>query len=82
MLNQEVTRVKFRDLFLYTPERDEGDFILDEPGRPPEDYAPQMNEGGPELTGNYKKDKATLDRELGKDLNGDLKIREFTLRIA
>lgn len=79
---QEVMRVKFRDLFLYSPERDEGVFILDEPSYPPTDYDPQMNEGGPELTGSYKKDKAAFDREMEKDLNGDLKIREFTTRVA
>ena len=73
--------MKFRDIFIYSP-RENRDFVLDEPSFPPADYEPQMNEGGAELTGSYKKDKEILDRELGKDLNGDLKIREFTLRIA
>ena len=73
--------MKFRDLFFYSP-RAEDDFILDEPSAPSDDYVPQMNEGGPELTGNYRKDKAAFDKEMEKDLNGDLKIREFTVRVG
>ncbi len=74
--------VKIRDIFLYSPPEKEDEFLLDEPGRPDPDYEPQMNEGGRELSGNYKKDKAAMDTALAKDLNGDLKIREFTLRLS
>ncbi|MGN1098025.1 MAG: spore germination protein [Clostridia bacterium] len=73
--------MKIRDLFLYSP-NPEREFALDEPNPAPEDFSPQMNEGGEELTGNYKKDKATLDSELGRDENGDLKVREFTVSLG
>lgn len=72
--------MKIRDLFLYSPS-EEVDFVLNEPN-PPESYYPQMNEGGAELSGNYRKDRETLDREFGADENGDLKVREFTLRLS
>lgn len=73
--------MKIRDLFLYSPYIHEK-FELDLPAAAPEDFRPQMNDGGTELCGNYKKDKETLDNELGKDVTGDLKIREFTVRLA
>lgn len=72
--------MKIRDLFFYSPKA-ENTFVLDEPN-PREDYKPQMNEGGEELTGSFRKDKGTLDRELAAEENGDMKIREFTLRLA
>ncbi len=75
--------MKIRDFFLYSP-KNEREFELDEESIPEEElgYEPQMNEGGAELSGNYKKDKAVLDKELGVEENGDVKLREFTLRIA
>ncbi len=72
--------MKLRDLFFYTP-KTERPFILDEPSSP-DGFSPQMNEGGQELSGNFKKDKETLETALGAGENGDLKIREFTLRLA
>ncbi len=71
--------MKLRDLFLYTPA--ETEFVLDEPSVP-DSGEPQMNEGGSELSGSFKRDRETLERELDAESNGDLKIREFTVRIA
>ena len=45
-------------------------------------FPAQKNEGGPSLCGNYKKDTKTLRAELDQKKNGDIKIREFTIRIS
>lgn len=73
--------MKLRDFFLYAP-KPEPEFMLDEESPPDKDYSPQLSEGGAELSGNYKKDIAILERELASEENGDLKSREFTLRLA
>lgn len=73
--------MKLRDFFLYTPPRAE-DFVLDRESPPDDDYQPQMNEGGAELCGSFKRDRETLDREFAVNENGDMKVREFTLLLA
>ncbi len=73
--------MKIRDIFLYSPPR-EKPFELDEASPPDYGYSPQMNEGGEELCGSYKKDKFLLEKELCIDENGDMKKREFTLRLS
>ncbi len=74
--------MKLRDFFLYSPAESGGDFVLDEPNSPESDFQPQMNEGGEELSGSYKKDKAIIEKELSAGENGDLKQREFTIRLG
>ncbi len=44
-------------------------------------YSPQMNKEGPSLSGNFKKDVETLKTELSQGTSGDIKMREFTIRI-
>ncbi len=71
--------MKFRDLFLYkyTPEEN---FTIKN-ALPSENYPVQRNEGGPTLAGNYRKDFKTLKEEFSFGRSGDIKMREFTIRI-
>lgn len=74
-----------RDLFIYSPPKEEKFLLTESPTETndsQEDFSPQMNEGGAELTGIFKKDKETLEKELSTEENGDIKIREFTLSIG
>ena len=71
--------MKFKDLFLYS-EKGKDNFSLTA-SQKDENYQVQMNEGGPELTGNFAKDKKTIDELLLTETNGDIKMREFTVRI-
>ncbi len=75
--------MKLRDIFLYSPPKDNPFLLTDSSEEDTDDgFIPQMNEGGRELSGNYKKDKSTLETELSVEENGDIKKREFTLHIA
>lgn len=75
--------MKLRDIFLYSPPKDNPFLLTDSSEEDTDDgFIPQMNEGGRELSGNYKNDKSTLETELSVEENGDIKKREFTLHIA
>ena len=71
--------MKFRDLFLYkyTPKEN---FMIKN-AIPSENYPVQKNEGGPTLAGNFRKDFKTLKEEFSFGRSGDIKMREFTVRI-
>lgn len=71
--------MKLRDLFLYKYSPKES-FNVKE-AVPSEKYPVQKNEGGPELTGNFRKDFKKLKDEFAFGTSGDIKIREFTIRI-
>lgn len=72
--------MKLRDLFLYkyTPEEN---FSIQN-AVPADNYPAQKNEGGPELTGSFRKDFKTLKEEFAFGTSGDVKMREFTIRIS
>ncbi len=75
--------MKFKDLFIYSPYEVTDFNILQENAK--ENIKAnnvQKNEGGVLLSGNFKKDCAFFDKELSLDKNGDLKKREFTVRIS
>lgn len=71
--------MKFSDLFLYryTPS---GEFRLQSTDED-KSYSVQKNHGGPLLYGNFKKDSELLKREFSLGKSGDIKIREFSVRI-
>ncbi len=69
----------FKDLFLYK-HSPRNSFTIK--SARPASYSPQMNEGGPSLSGNYKKDLKALKEELSQGTNGDIKMRQFTIRIS
>ncbi len=71
--------MNFKNLFLYR-EQNTVDFMPDPPIKE-EDYRPQLNEKGPCLSGNFKDDKKDFDEYLSADKSGDIKTREFTVRI-
>lgn len=72
--------VNLKKLFLYS-ENDSSDFELNNE-KESAGFNPQMNEGGPQLSGCFRQDIDTLSRELMTGQSGDLKTREFTVRIA
>lgn len=71
--------MKLRDLFFYkyTPFQS---FSI-ENAVSAENYPFQKNEGGPTLAGNFRKDFKTLKSEFAFGKSGDIKLREFTIRI-
>ena len=71
--------MKLRNLFLYKYSPKES-FTVKE-AVPSEKYPVQKNEGGPELSGNFRKDFKKLKDEFAFGTSGDIKIREFTIRI-
>lgn len=71
--------MKFSDLFIYRNNQ-KPDFELKSENIT-ENYSVQKNHGGPLLYGNFKKDSELLKSELSADKSGDIKIREFTVRI-
>lgn len=72
--------MKLRDLFLYKHTQTENFSIKN--AVPSEKYPVQKNEGGPELAGNFRKDFKTLKDEFAFGTSGDIKMREFTIRIS
>lgn len=72
--------MKFRDLFIYSPSVSESFTMA--PDSSSTNYTPQMNEGGPTLSGNFKSDVVLLDKEFALDKNGDIKKRDFTIKIS
>ena len=71
--------MNFKNLFLYR-EQNTVDFMPDPPIKD-KNYRPQLNEKGPCLSGNFKDDKKDFDEYLSADKSGDIKTREFTVRI-
>jgi len=71
--------MNIKKLFTYIPD-DESDFEVS-PAVSDENYIPQKNNGGPELGGNYRENIETLSKELCKGKSGDLKTRDFTIKI-
>lgn len=69
----------FKDLFFYK-HSPKNSFTIK--SAHPVSYSPQMNEGGPSLSGNYKKDLKRLQEELSQGTSGDVKMRQFTIRIS
>ena len=72
--------MKLRDLFLYKYNPKEK-FSIEE-AQPDNGFSPQLNHGGPELSGNFRKDFQTLKNEFAFGTSGDIKMREFTIRIS
>ncbi len=72
--------MNLKDLFIYS-DKTENEFSLSEPKKN-ENYDYQANEGGRTLFGNFKKDCDLLDKEFGFNKSGDLKKREFTVKIS
>ncbi|MBQ8807698.1 MAG: spore germination protein [Clostridia bacterium] len=72
--------MKLRNLFLYnyTP----GENFSIKSAEDADLFAPQKNHGGPELSGNFRKDLKTLKEEFSFGKSGDIKMREFTIRIS
>ena len=71
--------MRFSDLFIYRNiPRDNFELSSCEEDK---NYSVQKNHGGPVLYGNFKKDCALLKEELSSGKSGDIKIREFTIRI-
>lgn len=66
--------------FLYYPKNSER-FILGENENPQEDENFQHNNGGKKLTGYYFSDYNTLKKMFSVGVSGDVKLREFTVRI-
>lgn len=71
--------MKFKDLFLYKYKPKENFTIKN--AIPAENYPVQRNDGGPTLAGNFRKDFKTLKEEFSFGKSGDIKMREFTIRI-
>ncbi|MBQ5747105.1 MAG: spore germination protein, partial [Clostridia bacterium] len=72
--------MKFRDLFIYK-KSEEQNFSLSE-ATPSLNYPYQANTGGAELSGNFRKDFAKLKDEFAFGKSGDIKMREFTVKIS
>lgn len=72
--------MKLRDLFLYKYTPEESFSIKNASAA--DDFPVQQNEGGPELAGNFRKDFKTLKEEFAMGKSGDIKMREFTIRIS
>ncbi len=71
--------MRFSDLFLYRNTSVES-FQL-ENSQKEKSYSVQKNHGGPLLYGNFKKDVCLLKEELSEGKSGDIKFREFSIRI-
>ncbi len=71
--------MKLRNLFLYKYSPKES-FTVKE-AVPSEKYPVQKNDGGPELSGSFRKDFKTLMDEFAMGKSGDIKMREFTIHI-
>ena len=72
--------MKLRNLFIYK-NNTKATFSI-ENAKPAEDFSPQFNHGGPELTGIFRKDYKILENEFAFGKSGDIKKRDFTIRIA
>ena len=72
--------MQFRDLFIYKNTTREKFSIKN--AEESSGFTPQYNSGGPSLTGNFKKDCDTLIHEFSFGTSGDIKKREFTVKIA
>ena len=75
-----VLFMKLKNLFLYNYKSQNAFSLKD--AQVSDGYSPQMNEGGPSLCGNFRKDLKTLKEEFAQGKSGDLKMREFTIRIS
>ncbi len=71
--------MNFKNLFIYKHNSVENFTIKN--ATPAENYPVQKNEGGPSLAGNFRKDFKTLKEEFSFGKSGDIKMREFTIRI-
>ncbi len=71
--------MRVKNLFVYKGENNKESFNIKN-GRK-SDFTPQYNEGGPKLSGNFSENVKTIKKELADGKNGDLKSREFTIRI-
>ena len=71
--------MKLRDLFLYKYNPNESFSIEDANSK--NNFSPQYNHGGPKLSGSFRKDYKTLSEEFSFGKSGDVKKREFTIRI-
>ena len=66
--------------FVYKPQKN-SEFILGENETVAENNDFQHNNGGKKLSGYYFTDYHTLKKEFGVKISGDVKMREFTVRI-
>lgn len=71
--------MNFKNLFIYKQNSAENFTIKN--AIPSQNYPIQKNEGGPSLAGNFRKDFKTLKEEFSFGKSGDIKMREFTIRI-
>ena len=71
--------MKLCDLFFYKYNPSESFSIKN--AESADNYPAQFNEGGPTLAGSFKKDFKTLKSEFSFGKSGDIKMREFTVRI-
>ena len=71
--------MKLRNLFLYKYSPKESFTVKD--AVPSKKYPAQKNEGGPELSGSFRKDFKKLKDEFAFGTSGDIKMREFTIQI-
>ena len=69
-----------KDWLFYTEKKENTFRIMD--SSPPHTYSVQKNEGGKTLFGNFKKDIALIKEELYSEKSGDIKMREFTIKIS
>ena len=72
--------MKLRDLFIYKY-TDKQTFSIKTDYEGKNHYSIQKNHGGAALCGNFKKDIVLLKKELSEGKSGDIKYREFTVRI-
>lgn len=68
-----------KNLFIYKCDNNKQSFNIKNAEK--SDYVPQYNEGGPKLSGSFKKNFELLKKELADGISGDLKSREFTVCI-
>lgn len=80
IINAGVGIMRFKDFFFYKYSAPNS-FVLKESNKD-SSFLPQKNEGGPSLCGNFKKDIDTLKKEISQGVSGDIKMREFTIRIS
>lgn len=76
---RKVLFMRAKNLFIYKSNNNEDSFSIKNARK--SDYIPQYNEGGPKLSGNFSENVKTIKKELADGKNGDLKSREFTIRI-
>ena len=69
-----------KNLFIYKYNSAENFTIKDAVSA--QNYPVQKNHGGPELCGNFRKDFKKLKDEFSMGKSGDIKMREFTVRIS